>query len=442
MGKVSQSMHRRVAALVLMALAGCTTPPATTEPKQPLQVKVLYPLSDTSIPMGQSLKVIIEIREPDGSPAAGAQIELTVRDATGGAVQITSTQAGADGLYRSEAMPIPHRSIPGTWTLTATASLPGAEGRDESHFEVKNSISEDLLQKYGFWVDDPSLGYMETSIGRERGDADNGDLFWSGFYIQMHVLKESHLEVYWRQGDFHLNSSEAVRDFLLDDVGDLGFIPLRELGEFKPVRFKNWEAWEGPARGRLSQYDTRFMVFYAPEVDKTYAISTMVVQPPEGIDAHSVLRDGFELHPELAAHGQAPDPLPRRLPTPRLLSPALGTRFMGAGSPIVLTWQPVKELAADEYYKVKIDFDYSETNTSLYYATRTTQFTLPAELYSIPNCGVFNWQVTLMRGAGIGKDGQPTGEALSYDSLHWYVEWLYPLTEKMPFTPHCQNPQT
>jgi len=183
------------------------------------------------------------------------------------------------------------------------------------------------------------------------------------------------------------------------------------------------------------------VVFYAPEVDKTYAISTMVVQPPEGIDAHSVLRDGFELHPELAAHGQAPDPLPHLLPTPRLLSPALGTRFMGAGSPIVLTWQPVKEPAADEYYKVKIDFDYSETNTSLYYATRTAQFTLPAELYSIPNCGVFNWQVTLMRQTGVDKAGQPTGVPIGYNSLYWYVQWLYPPGESAAFPVKCPNPQ-
>ena len=44
-------------------------------------------------------------------------------------------------------------------------------------------------------MDNPSLGYIETTIGRERGDAQNGDLIWGGFYVQMHVLRESRLEV-------------------------------------------------------------------------------------------------------------------------------------------------------------------------------------------------------------------------------------------------------
>ena len=222
----------------------------------------------------------------------------------------------------------------------------------------------------------------------------------------------------------------------------MGFIPLRELGEFRSVRFKQWNAWQAPARGRLSQYDIQYVVFYAPEVDKTYALSTMVVLPPAGIDAHGALRDGFEVHPEIRANGNADQPLLRLLPTPKLISPDLGTRYIGDVGPIIFKWEPLKQLAGDEYYRVKIDYDYAETNTSRYYATRETEFTLPPELHAIPNCGVFNWQVTLMRQTGVGEDGQPIGEPLSYDSLHWYVEWLYPSTDDAPFQTHCQNPQT
>ena len=326
--------------------------------------------------------------------------------------------------------------------MRAVATAARAQGNDTARFQVRNSTSEDLLNKYGFWVDNPSLGYIETTIGRERGDAQNGDLIWGGFYIQMHVLRESRLEVYWRQGDFDLDSPERVRTFLLDEVGNLGFIPLRELGEFRSVRFKQWDAWQAPARGQLSQYDIQYVVFYAPEVEKTYALSTMVVLPPAGTDAHGALRDGFEVHPEIRASGKADDPLLRLLPTPRLISPALGRRYVGAGNEIVLKWAPVKVLDQGEYYRLKIDFDYAETNSSRFYSTRETHFTLPKQLYSIPNCGVFNWQVTLMRQIGVGGDGQPVGEAISYDSLHWYMEWLYPTTDAAPFQTHCQNPQT
>jgi hypothetical protein len=434
----------RIAGLTaLVALAvGCSTTPTGMGEKQSLDVVVLYPLTDTSITMGQSLKCIVEVRDKDGALATDAHVMLTIIDAAGDEVGRVPAVAGAGGVYRSVPVSIPHRSIAGNWRLTAIADQADAQGIISTTFQVRNSTSEEVLHKYGFWVDDPSLGYIETTIGRERGDALDGDLIWGGFYIQMHVLRESRLEVYWRQCNFPLDSPQQVRAFLLDEVGNLGFIPLRELGEFQPVRFKHWEAWQAPARGRLSQYDIQFMVFYAPEVDKTYAISTMVVLPPEGIDAHAMLRDGFEIHPEIHADGKAAEPLPRLLPTPELVSPALGTRYIGDVGPIVLTWKPVKDLAEDEYYRVKIDYDYAETNTLLYYATRQTAFFLPSELHAIPNCGVFNWQVTLMRQTGVGKDGQPIGEPLSYDSLHWYIEWLYPSTDDAPFQTHCQNPQT
>ncbi|HET6847095.1 MAG TPA: hypothetical protein VFH29_09690, partial [Anaerolineales bacterium] len=377
-----------------------------------------------------------------GAKVADAKVTLVVSDQTGKQVASVQAPAGTDGIYRSEPVPIPHRTAPGEWSITATANRAGVGGSASAKFQVKNSVSEELLAKYGFWVDEPSLGYMETSVGRERGDAENGDLIWGGFYVQMHVLKESHLEVYWRTGDFQLDSSAQVRKFLLDDVGNVGFIPLREFGEFKPVHFKQWDAWKAQVRGRLSQYDNQIMVFYAPEVNKTYAISTMVVLPPEGIDAHAVLRDGFEVHPELHANAKAPEPLVRLLPTPRLVSPAMGTRYIGSANEIMLKWEPVKTLAQDEYYRVKIDYDYAETNTSRYYTTRETSFRLPVELFSVPNCEVFNWQVTLMRQTGVGEDGQPIGEPISYDSLHWYVEWMYPSTDDAPFQTHCQNPQT
>lgn len=403
---------------------------------------MLYPLNTTSITLGQSLKCIVEVRGPDGSPANGAEVMVTISDPAGSEIGNVPAEVGADGVYRTQPLPIPHRAVAGSWRATARAEEAQTQGASTVIFQVLNSTSEELLHKYGFWVDDPSLGYIETTVGRERGDAQNGDLIWGGFYIQMHVLRESRLEVYWRKGDYHLDSSQQVRDFLLNEVGNLGFIPLRELGEFRPVGFKQWKAWQAPARGRLSQYDIQFMVFYAPEMDETYAISTMVVLPPAGVDAHAVLRDGFEVHPELHANGKASEPLRRLLPTPELVSPAMGTRYIGDQVPIMLAWKPIKDLAEGEYYRVKVDYDYAETNTSRYYATNGTEFRLPTDLFATPNCAVFNWQVTLMRQTGMDKDGQAVGEPLSYDSLHWYVEWMYPSTDDAPFQTHCQNPQT
>jgi hypothetical protein len=139
------------------------------------------------------------------------------------------------------------------------------------------------------------------------------------------------------------------------------------------------------------------------------------------------------------AKGQAPEPLPRLLPGPELLSPALGQRFFGLSQPIILKWKPVKELAGDEYYQVTVMYNYDESNLYVNYATRDTQFTLPEELYKTPNCHIFNWSVSLMRPTELSASNH--SESRSYKSLYWYVEWYYPPDQPQPFKPLCPNPQ-
>jgi len=102
--------------------------------------------------------------------------------------------------------------------------------------------------------------------------------------------------------------------------------------------------------------------------------------------------------PEIHAAGAAPEPLlTKPWPGPELFGPPLGALFQGADRPIVLRWKPVKELAPDEYYEIDVDYNYKETNRQFRFTTRETQATLPTALYQEPNCGVFNWQVTLKR---------------------------------------------
>ena len=184
-----------------------------------------------------------------------------------------------------------------------------------------------------------------------------------------------------------------------------------------------------------------WMVFYAPEVDRTYALATTVVLPLAGIDPHAVLRDGFDVMPEIHAAGAAREPLlTQQWPGPELLSPPLGAIFQGIDQPIVLQWKPLKDLAPDEYYEIDVDYNYREGNPLIKFTTRETRFTLPTTLYQEPNCGVFNWQVTLKRQTGVDKEGQPQGEPISYNSLYWYVRWIYPLGQA-PFTLLCPNEQ-
>jgi hypothetical protein len=236
-----------------------------------------------------------------------------------------------------------------------------------------------------------------------------------------------------------LVDAAAVRRFMLEDLGDLAFTRVRDLGPFEPIAFEHWAGWKVGARAQTRQDRMEWVVFYAPEDGRTFALGTTVVQPPAGMDAHARLRDGFAVVPQLQATGTAPEPLARLAPAPTLIRPALGADFEGVAEPIVLEWRPAPPLREDEYYQVAVDYDYKETNTAVRYATRATRFTLPEELYRTPNCRVFNWRVTVMRQTGVDAEGQPVGVAVSFDSLYRYVRWFYPLEEPAPFVVACPN---
>ncbi|RPI96636.1 MAG: hypothetical protein EHM40_00985 [Chloroflexi bacterium] len=425
----------------LLLLAGCGPKTETTDANRQLTIHLLYPLETTEIEMGETFKSIIQVQDEQGRNVENAKTTLTVSDAAGKQVASLSSEYGSGEVYRTQTWAIPHKMTEGAWSLVVEAEAAAGQGTASGTFIVNNSTGEILLNNYGFWVDAPSLRGIVPTLMKERGDAQDGMIIWGGMIPTMHIFPENWLEVHWRAGDFKLQTADDVRRFVLDELGDLGFRPVRELGTFEPVRFKDWDAWQAQARGLVLSYDSQWMVFYSPEVDKTYAISTTVVQPPSGMDPHAVLRDGFEVHPEMNARGTAPEPLLRLLPPPKLISPELGTRVYGTEEPIVLRWEPVKELAEDEYYLVSVDYNYIENNPRLLYTTRETQFTLPESLYETPNCGVFNWRITLMRQTGVGEDGGPKGEPISFNSLYHYVEWRYPPGVEAPFDLRCPNEQ-
>jgi hypothetical protein len=424
-----------------VAVGGCSTATPTAAPAS-LTVKVLYPTQTDRRQMGDGLKSIIQVLDQQGQAVSDARVSLSIIDPSGEVVAQLPATFGSGEVYRTEVWKVPHRTQAGQWAVEVTAQTDNGRGSARNAFQVKTSIGEQLLAKYGFWADAPTLKDIKPDLFKEKGDARNGVIVWGGLLPVQHIYVENWLEVQWREGDFHLSSADDVRSFIRDDVGDIGFYPVRAIGPFEKVKFKNWDAWQVKGRGQYSRYDQQWMIFYAPEAGKTYVIGTMVVLPPTGIDPHAALRDGFEVHPEVNASGTAPIPLQRLLPAPELSSPALGTRVMGAAQPIVLQWQPLKTLGPDEFYRVRIDYDYSESNTSLDYWTQDTQMVLPPELYNLPNCGVFNWTVTLMQKTGTDKDGQPEGTELSYGSLYWYVEWIHPVGEPAPFQTRCPNPLT
>ncbi len=431
----------------LFLLTSCAAPVSSAAPSATatplergnLNVSLLYPNESSAIDMGQTTKAIVRVTDEQDQPVEDAVVTVTFNDPAGQVVATIPATFGDGQVYRSDSWTVPHHMQEGLWKVEVEAETLEETGKKVSDIQVNYSDSEILYHKYGFWLDAPTLMGITPSIVGERGDTENGLIRWGGQIPSQHVLPENWVEVQWRKGNFNLDSPEAVRSFLLDEIGYLGFTPVREIGEFKRTQFKHWDAWEAPARGQLYYTVMEWTVFYAPEVDKTYALSTTVVNAPKGLDANEALLESFDIDPNIQVEGVAPEPLIALLPQPRLVSPELGAIFTGLEQPIVLQWEPVKELAADEYYQVTVDYDYEETNFLVKYSTRGTRFTLPEELYHLPNCSVFNWRITLMQQTGVDEDGNPVGQALSYDSLHWYVRWFYPLDEKAPFNPLCPN---
>lgn len=442
------SAWRRVMLLVALSLGACAPQPTsgvTPFPSAPTaglpRPTILFPKPDTIVQMGKAPGFIVEVGPAGVQPPPATQVTIEILDPSGQVEGLVGTVRGPDGVFRANGWVVPHRKEEGTWRVRATARKGSAESTASTSFEVVASTSETLLEKYGFWIDSPSIQGIPVDLVDERGDSRDGMIRWGGAKPAAHVLPETWIDVHWRTGRFPLADPNQVKLFMFHELGSFGFAPIRQLETFQQVPFKQWQAWLVTARGAFSYDDVQWMVFYAPEVDKTYAIGTWLVLPPIGVDAHGQLRSSFEVAPDAKAQGTAPKALEHLVPAPQLVGPPLGERFVGSASKIILSWQPAQPLAADEYFQVRVDYNYGEGNPQRAFSTRASSFELPASLYANPNCGVFNWQVTVMRQTGTDESGAPEGEAVSYPSLYWYVIWAHPSGQPASFPPRCPNAQ-
>jgi hypothetical protein len=373
--------------------------------------------------MGTSTRLTVQVTNAHDEPVDDATVSFTLLDREQRTVSTLPAFRGSRGIYRTEPWTLPHRVLGGIWHVLVQAEAEHAEGACSGSFTVKKSTSEILLAEYGFWLAAPRLINADLQVGAERGDARNGMIRWGGAVPGMHITPANYVEVHWREGKYHLESPEAVRQFLLEEIGDLG--DARTIGSVRPMQFKQWDAWELEC-STYTWEETVWVIFYAPTVDKTYAIATILRLPPRIPYPHGELRESFAVYPHIDGTGVAPAPLPRLLPGPELVSPSLAARFRGLDQPVILQWKSVKELEADEYYRVTIDYTYREAWPVVHFTTRETQLLLPETLYDSPNCGFFNWRVRLVRQAHATGDGQPGTEPLSHPSLYSYFWWLQP----------------
>lgn len=432
-------MRLASAAIFLILLGGCARPSDSPRPSatpSPLTIEVLYPNPDTILEMGQDLRAIVRLAADDGTPLGAARVTARVLDPAGQAGFVGGAKGDGSGVYRTPRWTIPHRSLAGSWNIEFTAEADGRAGAVVAPFRVGPSTSEELLARYGFWIDPPTLGGIDPVLSGEFGDAQAGRVLWGGVKPAVHILPAAWIEIQWRQGRRPLNDEQDVLRFFREDLGHFGFTPIRSIGPVTQAAFKGWPAWHVAGRGEFRHDQVEWVVFYSPEVDRTFAIGTTVVLPPAGLDAPAMLRDSFAVFPEVEARGVAPMPLPDLLPAPELTGPPMAAEFRGP-IPIVLSWNWVRPLEDDESFQVRVDFNDGEANPQRVYTTRENQLTLPVSLYQTPNCEVFNWQVRVIRDDSSGEGVQ----AVSDDSLYAYLLWSYPPDAVRPFLLHCPNAQ-
>jgi hypothetical protein len=97
------------------------------------------------------------------------------------------------------------------------------------------------------------------------------------------------------------------------------------------------------------------------------------------------------------------------LEKPTLLGPADDLKFAGQFDEVILKWEPIEQLAADEYYDLTIMHIFAEQPTYWGVATEETQVRLVPTNIGVGKAGNdrFYWWVTVRK-----RDSAPPGEAL------------------------------
>lgn len=116
-----------------------------------------------------------------------------------------------------------------------------------------------------------------------------------------------------------------------------------------------------------------------------------------------------------------PLPLPLPHPAPALLEPAAGASFF-AGQPVILRWQAVPDLAADEFYTVRLTFQRLGELQSYDVWWQETEVHLVQEDLETDDDKLW-WQVTVQRKLGIGEGGEPLWEPTSPPSEQRVLTW-------------------
>jgi hypothetical protein len=112
-----------------------------------------------------------------------------------------------------------------------------------------------------------------------------------------------------------------------------------------------------------------------------------------------------------------------RYPAPTLVAPGNGASFQGQGANILLSWESVGDLKADEYYNVSVRYSQGGQIQFAGEWVQKTEWAMPDWLFGQADQGRFEWDVTVHQALTIRQDGSKEGPALSPKSETWVFTW-------------------
>jgi pSer/pThr/pTyr-binding forkhead associated (FHA) protein len=113
---------------------------------------------------------------------------------------------------------------------------------------------------------------------------------------------------------------------------------------------------------------------------------------------------------------------PKRYAAPVLKAPADGASFQGEGATIILEWNPVENLAPNDYYFVMVFYKPGGREEIGGSWMKETSYRVPS-WFAQQYFGRYEWQVVISEATGLPENGGKLGARVSDPSAKWSFTW-------------------
>ncbi len=120
--------------------------------------------------------------------------------------------------------------------------------------------------------------------------------------------------------------------------------------------------------------------------------------------------------------GSPAAPGTKRYAAPKLMAPASGSNYQGEDAVVVLEWEPVQSLAAQDYYWVMVFYKRGDQEQAGGVWMKGTSYRVPAWFLKQAQ-GRFEWRVVMVEATGLAEQGGKLVGTVSDPSERRWFEW-------------------